>query len=85
MSHRRPSATTAATSIRLKPLRIEYLGEKEQAAEFMKQPVKTQAQADKVAIWAKRLTAIKAKAEGLAQGREAAAPRCRPRGRRQMA
>jgi hypothetical protein len=46
-------------------LRIEYLGEKEQAAEFMKQPVKTQAQADKVAIWAKRLTAIKAKAEGL--------------------
>lgn len=46
-------------------LRIEYLGEKEQADEFMKQPVKTQAQADKVAIWAKRLTAIKAKAEGL--------------------
>ncbi|TPM89880.1 hypothetical protein FJ977_35210 [Mesorhizobium sp. B2-1-3A] len=46
-------------------LRIEYLGEKEQAEEFMKQPVKTQAQADKVAIWSKRLTAIKTKAEGL--------------------
>lgn len=46
-------------------LRIEYLGEKEQAEEFMKLPVKTQAQADKVAIWAKRLTSIKSKAEGL--------------------
>lgn len=46
-------------------LRIEYLGEKELAEEFMKSPVKTQAQADKVAIWAKRLTAIKTKAEGL--------------------
>lgn len=45
-------------------LRIEYLGEKELAEEFMKQPVTTQAQADKVAIWAKRLTAIKTKAEG---------------------
>lgn len=46
-------------------LRIEYLGEKELAEEFMKQKVTTQAQADKVAIWAKRLTAIKSKAEGL--------------------
>lgn len=46
-------------------LNIEYLGEKEQAEEFMKQPVTTQAQADKVAIWAKRLTAIKSRAEGL--------------------
>lgn len=46
-------------------LRTEYLGEKEQAEEFMKSPVTTQAQADKVAIWAKRLTAIKTKAEGL--------------------
>lgn len=46
-------------------LRIEYLGEKELAEEFMKQPVTTQAQADKVAIWSKRLTAIKSKAEGL--------------------
>lgn len=46
-------------------LNIEYLGEKEQAEEFMRSPVTTQAQADKVAIWAKRLTAIKSKAEGL--------------------
>lgn len=46
-------------------LRIEYLGEKELAEEFMKQKVTTQAQADKVAIWAKRLTTIKTKAEGL--------------------
>lgn len=46
-------------------LRIEYLGEKELADEFMKAPVTTQAQADKVAIWAKRLTAIKTKAEAL--------------------
>ncbi len=46
-------------------LRIEYLGEKELAEEFMKSKVTTQAQADKVAIWAKRLTAIKTKAEGL--------------------
>jgi len=46
-------------------LRIEYLGEKEQAEAFMKETVTTQAQADKVGIWAKRLTAIKTKAEGL--------------------
>lgn len=46
-------------------LRIEYLGEKELAEEFMRSSVTTQAQADKVAIWAKRLTAIKTKAEGL--------------------
>lgn len=46
-------------------LNIEWLGEKEQAEEFMRQAVTTQAQADRVAIWAKRLTAIKSKAEGL--------------------
>lgn len=46
-------------------LRIEYLGEKEMAEAFMRKPVKTQDDADKVAIWAKRLTAIKTKAEGL--------------------
>ncbi|WP_051447601.1 hypothetical protein [Rhizobium leguminosarum] len=45
-------------------LNIEYLGEKEQAEEFMKANVTTQAQADKVAIWAKRLTSIKSRAEG---------------------
>lgn len=46
-------------------LNIEYLGEKEQAEAFLKIKVTTQAQADKVGIWAKRLTAIKTKAEGL--------------------
>lgn len=46
-------------------LRIEYLGEKETIEAFLKKPVKTQADADKVAIWAKRLTAIKSKAEAL--------------------
>jgi hypothetical protein len=45
-------------------LNIEYLGEKEQADAFMKAKVTTQAQADKVAIWAKRLTSIKTRAEG---------------------
>ena len=45
-------------------LNAEYLGEKELADEFIKQPVTTQAAADKVAIWAKRLTAIKSRAEG---------------------
>lgn len=49
----------------MEALRIEYLGEKEQAEAFMKKPVTTQAEADKVAIWAKRLTAIKTRAEGL--------------------
>lgn len=44
-------------------LRIEYLGEKEQAEEFMKAPVKTQAQADKVAIWSKRLADIAKRAD----------------------
>lgn len=46
-------------------INIEYLGEKEQAEEFMRAKVTTQAQADKVAIWAKRLTSIKSRAEGL--------------------
>lgn len=46
-------------------LSLEYLGEKEQAEAFLKEKVTTQAQADKVGIWAKRLTAIKTKAEGL--------------------
>lgn len=44
-------------------LRIEYLGEKELAEEFMKQPVETQAQADKVAIWSRRLTDIAKRAD----------------------
>lgn len=45
-------------------LNAEYLGEKEMAEEFIRQPVTTQAAADKVAIWAKRLTGIKSRAEG---------------------
>jgi hypothetical protein len=44
-------------------LRQEYLGEKEQAEEYMRQPVKTQAQADRVAIWSKRLTDIAKRAD----------------------
>lgn len=39
----------------LEALRIEYLGEKEQAAECLKKPITTQAEADRAAIWAKRL------------------------------
>jgi hypothetical protein len=46
-------------------LRIEYLGEKEQIEEFLKKPVKTQADADKMAIWKDRLSKIKSKAEAL--------------------
>ncbi|UIY28748.1 hypothetical protein LZK73_18655 [Neorhizobium galegae] len=46
-------------------LNIEYLGEKEQAEAFLKEKITSQVQADKVGIWAKRLTAIKTKAEGL--------------------
>ena len=43
----------------------EYLGEKEMCEEFLKTPITTQEQADKVAIWKNRLTKIKGKAEGL--------------------
>lgn len=46
-------------------LELEFQAEAEQANEFMKVPVKTQDQADKAAIWAKRLTAIKNKATDL--------------------
>jgi len=46
-------------------LRLEFLSEKEQAEAFMKTPITTQDQADKAAIWSKRLTAIKTKAESL--------------------
>ena len=46
-------------------LKLEYQAEAEQAAAFMKTPITTQDQADKAAIWAKRLTAIKTKAESL--------------------
>lgn len=43
-------------------LNLEYLGEKEMCEEFLKTPVTTQAQADKVAIWKNRLVKIKGKA-----------------------
>jgi hypothetical protein len=43
-------------------LKIEYLGEKELAEEFLKTPVKSQADADRSAIWAKRLSDISNKA-----------------------
>jgi hypothetical protein len=46
-------------------LRIEYLGEVEQIAEFMKKPVKTQAEADKLAVWKDRLSRIKSRAVAL--------------------
>lgn len=46
-------------------LKLEYEAEKEQAEAFMRTPITTQDQADKAGIWAKRLTAIKSKAEGL--------------------
>ncbi len=44
-------------------LRIEYLGEKEMAEEFLKKPVATQDDADRAAIWAKRLSDITKRAE----------------------
>lgn len=44
-------------------LRIEYLGEKEMAEEFLKTPVTTQAAADKAAIWAKKLSDITKRAD----------------------
>jgi len=43
-------------------LMMEYLGEKEMAEEFLKQPVKTKADADRAAIWADRLKKIASKA-----------------------
>lgn len=46
-------------------LKIEYLGEVEQVTEFLKKPVKTQADADKMAIWKDRLSKIKSRAEAL--------------------
>ena len=46
-------------------LNIEYLGEKELAEEFMKTPVATQAQADKVAVWCDRISKVKSRAKAL--------------------
>lgn len=46
-------------------LTLEYEGEKEQILAFLKTPITSQDQADKVAIWKNRLTGIRSKAEGL--------------------
>lgn len=46
-------------------LGIEYLGEKEQAEEFLKSPITTQAEADRAAIWADRLRDIANRADAL--------------------
>ncbi|KHJ56272.1 hypothetical protein LA66_06805 [Aureimonas altamirensis] len=43
-------------------LRLEYLGEAEMAREFLNKPIKTQDDADKAAVWSKRLAAIAKKA-----------------------
>lgn len=43
----------------------EYEGEKEQILDFIKRPITSQEQADKIGIWKTRLTAIRGKAEGL--------------------
>lgn len=44
-------------------LRIEYLGEKENAEEMLKSPIKTQDEADRAAIWSKRLRSISNRAD----------------------
>lgn len=44
-------------------LRIELAGEMDTAADFLKQPVATQAEADKIGIWAKRVGEIAKRAE----------------------
>lgn len=46
-------------------LSLEYQSEKEQAEAFMKTPITTQDQADKAAIWSKRLATIAKKATDL--------------------
>lgn len=46
-------------------LMLEYQAEKEQAEAFMKTPITTQDQADKAAIWSKRLATIAKKATDL--------------------
>lgn len=43
-------------------LLIEFAGEKEQAEEFLKTPITTQEQADRAAVWSKRLSVISKKA-----------------------
>lgn len=47
----------------LDAISIELAGEIEQVRDFMRQPVETQAQADRLGIWAKRLTDLAKKAD----------------------
>lgn len=53
-----PAGHNSADADPMEALRIEYLGEKELAEEFLKSPIKTKADADKAAIWSKRLADI---------------------------
>ena len=46
-------------------LQVEFAAEKEQAEAFLKLPIKTQADADRAAIWSKRLSTIAKKATDL--------------------
>lgn len=47
----------------LEAIRIELAGEAEQLAEFLKADVTTQAQADRIGIWAKRMTDLAKRAD----------------------
>ncbi len=63
-----PPAPTIGHNLPADPhdaLTLEFQSEKEMAEAFMKTPVTTQEQADKAAIWSKRLSAIKNKATDL--------------------
>ncbi|MGO7998165.1 hypothetical protein ACC734_38115, partial [Rhizobium ruizarguesonis] len=46
-------------------LELEFASEKEQAEAFMKKTITTQAEADRAAIWSKRLSTIAKKATDL--------------------
>ncbi|MBY5657140.1 hypothetical protein [Rhizobium leguminosarum] len=46
-------------------LQVEFAAEREQAEAFMKKPITTQAEADRAAIWSKRLSTIVKKATDL--------------------
>lgn len=46
-------------------LQVEFAAEKEQAEAFLKLPIKTQADADRAAVWSKRLATIAKKATDL--------------------
>lgn len=46
-------------------LQVEFEAEKEQVDAFLKKPIKTQAEADRAAVWAKRLSTIAKKATDL--------------------